>query len=179
MPMISWGATKYFAGGHGLFIGIINSFVHIIMYTYYFFAAMGPQYQKYLWWKKYITNLQMIQFCAAFLHSAQLLYTDCGYPRWSVCFTLPNAIFFYMLFNDFYQRSYQRRLAKQKELANEALNDCLPHELKLLEQARLKQKLQNGQNGHTNGHLKEMNGNTIPAECNKNGYANGAAKKDK
>lgn len=39
----------------------------------------------------------------AFLHSAQLLYTDCGYPRWSVCFTLPNAIFFYMLFNDFYK----------------------------------------------------------------------------
>jgi len=41
----------------------------------------------------------------AFLHSAQLLYTDCGYPRWSVCFTLPNAIFFYMLFNDFYKVS--------------------------------------------------------------------------
>lgn len=42
----------------------------------------------------------------AFLHSAQLLYTDCGYPRWSVFFTLPNAIFFYMLFNNFYKKSY-------------------------------------------------------------------------
>ena len=46
---------------------------------------------------------KQIQFGMAFLHSAQLLYTDCGYPRWSVCFTLPNAIFFYMLFNDFYK----------------------------------------------------------------------------
>lgn len=43
----------------------------------------------------------------AFLHSAQLLYSDCGYPRWSVCFTLPNAIFFYMLFNNFYRKSYK------------------------------------------------------------------------
>ncbi len=55
----------------------------------------------------------------AFLHSAQLLYTDCGYPRWSVCFTLPNAIFFYMLFNDFYQKSYKgRKQAAAAKLAN-------------------------------------------------------------
>lgn len=53
---------------------------------------------------------QQIQFGMAFLHSAQLLYTDCGYPRWSVCFTLPNAIFFYMLFNDFYKVNINARI---------------------------------------------------------------------
>ncbi|XP_055597861.1 elongation of very long chain fatty acids protein AAEL008004 [Uranotaenia lowii] len=119
MPMISWGATKYYPGGHGTFIGVINSFVHIVMYTYYMMAAMGPQFHKYLWWKKYITDLQMVQFGMAFMHSAQLLWTDCGYPRWSVCFTLPNAIFFYMLFNDFYKKTYvsKRRLADAKKKA--------------------------------------------------------------
>lgn len=106
MPMISWGATKYYPGGHGTFIGLINSFVHIIMYTYYMLAAMGPQYQKYLFWKKYITTLQMLQFCIAFLHNSQLLFYDCGYPRWSVVFTLPNSIFFYYLFYDFYYKAY-------------------------------------------------------------------------
>lgn len=60
MPMISWGSTKYYPGGHGTFIGWINSFVHIIMYSYYFLSAFGPQMQKYLWWKKHITNLQMV-----------------------------------------------------------------------------------------------------------------------
>lgn len=83
MPMISWGCTKYYPGGHGTFIGMscrvggmsrfrvfvtcillgtgtINSFVHIIMYSYYLLSAMGPQLQKYLWWKKYITNMQMV-----------------------------------------------------------------------------------------------------------------------
>ncbi|CRK86858.1 CLUMA_CG000683, isoform A [Clunio marinus] len=118
MPMISWGCTKYFPGGHGTFIGVINSFVHIVMYFYYMLAAMGPEFQKYLWWKHWITNLQMIQFGMAFLHSAQLLYTDCGYPRWSVCFTMPNAIFFYMLFNDFYKKSYKKKGKAGKANAN-------------------------------------------------------------
>jgi elongation of very long chain fatty acids protein 7 len=62
MPMISWGATKYYPGGHGTLIGVINSFVHIIMYTYYMLAAMGPQYQKFLFWKRHITTLQMVSF---------------------------------------------------------------------------------------------------------------------
>lgn len=92
MPMVSWGATKYYPGGHGTFIGmynlcflsyyrcnlffdsitsfffsgVINSFVHIIMYTYYLLAALLPQYQKYLWWKKYITTLQMVKFIIIF-----------------------------------------------------------------------------------------------------------------
>lgn len=62
MPLISWGCTKYYPGGHGTFIGLINSFVHIIMYTYYLLAACGPKYHKYLWWKKYITTLQLVRF---------------------------------------------------------------------------------------------------------------------
>lgn len=114
MPMISWGAAKYYPGGHGTFIGTINSFVHIIMYTYYGLAAVGGKVQKYLWWKKYITTLQLLQFCLAFIHSSQLLFTDCGYPRWSVYFTLPNAIFFYYLFSDFYQKAYGTGEPKMK-----------------------------------------------------------------
>ncbi|KAJ8954320.1 hypothetical protein NQ318_005907 [Aromia moschata] len=115
MPMVSWGATKYFPGGHGIFIGFINSFVHIIMYTYYMLAAMGPRYQKFLWWKKYITTMQMLQFCIAFIHSSQLIFRDCGYPRWSIFFTMPNAIFFYYLFADFYKQAYDKKKARKED----------------------------------------------------------------
>lgn len=31
------------------------------MYTYYMLAAIGPHMQKYLWWKKYVTTLQMVR----------------------------------------------------------------------------------------------------------------------
>lgn len=30
------------------------------MYTYYGMAALGPKYQKYLWWKKYMTSMQIV-----------------------------------------------------------------------------------------------------------------------
>lgn len=39
---------------------MLNSFVHIVMYFYYMVAAMGPQYQKFIWWKKYLTTFQMV-----------------------------------------------------------------------------------------------------------------------
>ena len=43
------------------FIGAINSFVHVIMYAYYGLAALGPHMHKYLWWKRYLTMLQMVR----------------------------------------------------------------------------------------------------------------------
>lgn len=32
------------------------------MYGYYGLAALGPQMQRYLWWKKYLTIIQMVCF---------------------------------------------------------------------------------------------------------------------
>jgi phosphatidylglycerophosphate synthase len=50
------------AGGHSTFFALLNTFVHIIMYFYYMVSAMGPRYQKYIWWKKYLTTFQMVNF---------------------------------------------------------------------------------------------------------------------
>jgi hypothetical protein len=38
----------------------LNCFVHIVMYFYYMVSALGPEYRKYLWWKKYLTSLQLV-----------------------------------------------------------------------------------------------------------------------
>uniref|UniRef100_A0A1B0C376 Elongation of very long chain fatty acids protein n=1 Tax=Glossina palpalis gambiensis TaxID=67801 RepID=A0A1B0C376_9MUSC len=61
MPLSVWFGVKFTPGGHSTFFGFLNTFVHIIMYTYYMLSAMGPQYHKYLWWKKYLTTLQMVR----------------------------------------------------------------------------------------------------------------------
>ncbi|KAF9422825.1 hypothetical protein HW555_001609 [Spodoptera exigua] len=58
-PFEAWVLVKFIAGGHGTFSNIVNNLVHVIMYGYYMVAAMGPQYQKYLWWKKHLTTLQL------------------------------------------------------------------------------------------------------------------------
>jgi len=40
------------------FVISFNLFVHVVMYYYYARAAMGAQ----IWWKKYLTTLQIVQF---------------------------------------------------------------------------------------------------------------------
>lgn len=47
-------------GGHSTFFGLLNTFVHIVMYSYYLFSALGQKFHRYLWWKKYLTALQMV-----------------------------------------------------------------------------------------------------------------------
>lgn len=47
-------------GGMGSFHAMVNSTVHVIMYFYYGLAAAGPRFQKFLWWKKYMTAIQLV-----------------------------------------------------------------------------------------------------------------------
>lgn len=91
---------------------MLNSFVHIVMYFYYMVAAMGPQYQKYIWWKKYLTTFQMLQFIAIFTHQFQLLFRpDCDYPSGFMVWIGLHGIMFLFLFSDFYKAKY-RSVAK-------------------------------------------------------------------
>ena len=55
--------------------------VHTVMYFYYMCAAFGPGVQKYLWWKKYITTLQLVQFVLVFFHAIQPIFFTCNYPK--------------------------------------------------------------------------------------------------
>ncbi|KAG6446375.1 elongation of very long chain fatty acids protein isoform X1 [Manduca sexta] len=114
MPMSVWFGVKFTPGGHSTFFGMLNTFVHIIMYAYYMLAALGPQVQKFLWWKKYLTALQMIQFVLVFLHAFQLLFVDCDYPRAFVWWIGMHAVLFYYLFSDFYKQAYIKKSKKEK-----------------------------------------------------------------
>ena len=60
MPMSVWFGVRFTPGGHAVFFGMLNTFVHVIMYFYYMVAAMGPNYSKFIWWKKYLTAIQMV-----------------------------------------------------------------------------------------------------------------------
>lgn len=59
--VFSWCYLKFLPGEQGALLGFLNSFVHIVMYSYYLIAALGPQYRKYLWWKKYMTWIQLVK----------------------------------------------------------------------------------------------------------------------
>ena len=72
MPICAWIGVRFVPGGHGTLLGVINAFIHIIMYAYYMLSAFGPHMQKYLWWKKHLTSLQLVQFTIILYHNLQV-----------------------------------------------------------------------------------------------------------
>lgn len=106
MPFCAWIGVKFVPNGHGTFLGVINSFVHIIMYTYYMLTSIGPHMNKYLWWKKYITVLQLTQFVIVFIHTAQLFFNGCNFPLQLAGMLQANTILFIYMFGSFYVENY-------------------------------------------------------------------------
>ncbi|XP_076307424.1 very long chain fatty acid elongase AAEL008004-like isoform X2 [Tachypleus tridentatus] len=118
MPMSVWWGVKFTPGGHSTFFAFINSFVHVVMYIYYGIAAIGPHMYKYLWWKKYITTIQMVQFVMIFVHSFQLLFRDCNYPKGFIWWIGFHAVLFWFLFWDFYKNAYKKPRSHFKKNEN-------------------------------------------------------------
>ena len=79
------------------------------MYLYYFLAAMGPSLQPYLWWKKYITQLQLVQFVIVIIHGSQVIfYKDCDFPATYGYVIVGLAFYFLVLFSFFYLSTYKQ-----------------------------------------------------------------------
>lgn len=55
-----------FAGSHGTLLGVLNAFVHVIMYSYYFLTSVRPELRGSAWWKKHITQIQLVWICFCF-----------------------------------------------------------------------------------------------------------------
>ncbi|KAL7018390.1 hypothetical protein ACKWTF_010732 [Chironomus riparius] len=122
MVALTWIGTKYVAGGHSVFTGWINSFVHVIMYFYYYLTTVDNKY-KQSFWKKYITQLQMVQFGLMALHWLSLILSnDCGFPKFISFFMLPQNAFIFALFFDFYMKAYGSKKTKIEDSKKSELN---------------------------------------------------------
>lgn len=142
MAFLMYGGVKFWAGGHGSFQGFINSFVHIFMYGYYLLAGLGPQFSHLLWWKKYMTQLQLAQFAVIFLHGCQLFFQpNCNYPRVVLYPYLAVCAYFTVMFINFYRKAYMKRrcLASQqmtRSEESETPDRLLPANEQILEETR-------------------------------------------
>jgi hypothetical protein len=102
MPFSVWWGLKFVPIGHSTLFGLINSFVHVLMYFYYTIAALGPAMQKFLWWKKYLTIFQIVQFLTIFLHAFQLFFNNsCGFPIVFAFVIAGHGILFIFLFTKY------------------------------------------------------------------------------
>ncbi|KAK4542294.1 hypothetical protein LTR36_006947 [Oleoguttula mirabilis] len=109
----------------------LNLMVHVVMYWYYFQSARGIR----IWWKKYITMLQIVQFVIdlGFVYFASYTYFSASYFPWlpsaGICAGEEFAAFagmgilssYLVLFIGFYASTYRQPVKKGRGRATSAL----------------------------------------------------------
>ncbi|XP_011863262.1 PREDICTED: elongation of very long chain fatty acids protein AAEL008004-like [Vollenhovia emeryi] len=106
---LTWISVRYYAvTGMGV-TNIINSFIHTIMYTYYFLAAWGPSVKRAIEpMKRCITMLQMIQLMLLILYALQYIVLDCTDGNNIIVITfITNAVINLYMFRKFYRKTYK------------------------------------------------------------------------
>ncbi|KAK5647178.1 hypothetical protein RI129_002070 [Pyrocoelia pectoralis] len=114
---MAWLVGKYFPGGLLTFTPMINSLVHIFMYTYYFLSSLGPKMQKKLEWvKPKLTIIQLVQLVIIILQTMQLFLPGCGIHNAVGYIFVPNVVINVIFFVKFYTKSYLKKenLSKSK-----------------------------------------------------------------
>lgn len=101
----AWFAVvKTWAGGDSWFGAWANSFIHIMMYAYYFMAAIGVPCP----WKKVITKMQLVQFVICFVHGWSVIYYQTT-PSWLALFQIYVMTTMFILFSNFYMKQYKNK----------------------------------------------------------------------
>lgn len=107
IAFFSYISTRFYPGGHTSMLGIINCYVHVIMYSYYFITVISPSPVS-LRWKRILTLIQITQFSAIVVHYSVplFIYPSCPYSKYWLSLTLAQNIFMLIMFLDFYVRAY-------------------------------------------------------------------------
>uniref|UniRef100_A0A182QZP9 Elongation of very long chain fatty acids protein n=1 Tax=Anopheles farauti TaxID=69004 RepID=A0A182QZP9_9DIPT len=109
MVLTTYCALVFIPGGHGLMLGLWNTLVHAIMYFYYFLTSVGAP-ESSVWWKKYLTRLQLTQFIhLAFHFGIPLFGGNCQFPTFWLGYGFLQAIIVLGLFLNFYIKTYSSK----------------------------------------------------------------------
>lgn len=112
VPTLMYIGLKFYPIPFNSLLPLTNMFVHIIMYAYYGLATFGPKMQPYLWWKKYLTFMQISQFALLIVHCSQpLLFMhrpECKFPKPLIAINICIGLTFLSLFIGFYRQAYTK-----------------------------------------------------------------------
>eukprot|EP01114_Cavostelium_apophysatum_P022692 TRINITY_DN8297_c0_g1_i1.p1 TRINITY_DN8297_c0_g1~~TRINITY_DN8297_c0_g1_i1.p1 ORF type:complete len:331 (+),score=60.86 TRINITY_DN8297_c0_g1_i1:32-994(+) len=87
----------------------LNGTVHVFMYYYYLMVS----FNKDVWWKKYLTTMQIVQFCVdllavlPFFYSELVLKKDCSGTSAVLGFSHGILLSFLILFINFFRKTYR------------------------------------------------------------------------
>lgn len=156
---------------------MVNSFIHVLMYSYYGLAALGPSVTKYLWWKKYLTILQLIQFTTALILGINGIRSGCDFPLWMQYALVIYMLSFIVLFGNFYAKAYIakvrfRALSHAARLHYRSITDVGLQGKQVYAEKRL-ERLKAAEKKSMCRQLDDAISNGKVANGHANGYANG------
>ncbi|XP_064482613.1 very long chain fatty acid elongase AAEL008004-like [Ornithodoros turicata] len=115
-----WLDIKYGVLGQNIASIVLNSLVHVIMYSYYFLTTLGPKVRRFLWWKKYLTALQIVQLVTISVHQSLPLFMDCGLrPKWLTILAEGELVIVTLMFFQFYCRTYNSKRQQLEPMADD------------------------------------------------------------
>lgn len=113
-----WAAMKLYPGGDCYFGALVNSWIHVMMYSYYTLSLLKIRCP----WKKYLTQAQLLQFVSVIGYSIVSLVRMPEGGKWTHYLGYSIQVFemvsLFVLFMQFYRKTYNGRMSK-KRLANE------------------------------------------------------------
>uniref|UniRef100_A0A4W5NJQ9 Elongation of very long chain fatty acids protein 2 n=1 Tax=Hucho hucho TaxID=62062 RepID=A0A4W5NJQ9_9TELE len=134
---IWWSVLNWIPCGQSFFGPTLNSFIHVCMYSYYGLSTI-PSMQKYLWWKHYLTQAQLVQFLLSIIHTLGAVIVPCGFPVRCLLFHVSYMATLVILFVNFYIQTYRKRRPSEDDKLT-------------FEQSHIKSSHPNGHSASTNG----------------------------
>jgi signal transduction histidine kinase len=118
-----WLGLKLFPGGDAYFGALLNSWIHVMMYSYYTFSLLKISCP----WKRYLTQAQLLQFASVVTYSVigSTLYLPAGSWREYTAHAIQDfeMISLFVLFLHFYRKAYSSKKDKKEEAAQKQQGD--------------------------------------------------------
>ncbi|XP_012296966.1 very long chain fatty acid elongase 5 isoform X2 [Aotus nancymaae] len=114
MLNIWWFVMNWVPCGHSYFGATLNSFIHVLMYSYYGLSSV-PSMRPYLWWKKYITQGQLLQFVLTIIQTSCGVIWPCTFPLGWLYFQIGYMISLIAFFTNFYIQTYNKKEASRRK----------------------------------------------------------------
>lgn len=142
VPIAVWFFVKFAPGGNSAIFPFLNSFIHTVMYGYYFLATFKAA-RPYLGWKKFLTQFQIVQFIIMILHSTQPLFIPgCKFPRTFLYINIFFSVIFIYLFTKFYIENYGRQTVRVAQTVGRRISQQVQSGVRRLSQIHLNDQQQ-------------------------------------
>jgi elongation of very long chain fatty acids protein 4 len=116
-----WFAIRCYPGGDAYFGALLNSWIHVMMYSYYTLSLLKFPCP----WKRYITQAQLLQFTSVVVYTAISfgIVKNSGEAeaKHYACFAVQTfeMVSLFYLFSLFYSKAYKKKKAELRRISSE------------------------------------------------------------